>query len=154
MDEIAQSDIGEALYSIYHRCWDACQDPDDPYGRKPTHRCYALITYPIVKVTAKRIYFRHPQGTAMERDRIYHIDRAKFAADGHAYHRAIREGLYLTPDLIHYWQQQEDKVARLGTPKTVSELRREMADAHPDRGGSRDTFMAARATYLRAKGAR
>ena len=40
MDEIATSAIGDALFSRVHRCWDACQDPDDPFGRKPTHRCY------------------------------------------------------------------------------------------------------------------
>jgi hypothetical protein len=62
MDEITTTNAGAAklghLYSLWHRCWDACQDPDDPYGRKPTHRCYEVVTWPITKVTAKRIYFR------------------------------------------------------------------------------------------------
>ena len=127
----------EFLYRLYYRCADACQDPDDPYGRKPTHRCYEVIAYAITKVTATRIYFRDGY------DRRYFIDRAKFAADGRAYHCKLAEVLHLAPPEIPGRTRVE--------PKSVSELRREMADAHPDRGGNRDTFQEARSRYLAAK---
>jgi hypothetical protein len=80
----------------------------------------------------------------MEQERTYFIDRSAFDADGNAHHRGLRELLHLTrPEIPGGGTRPE--------PKTISELRREMADAHPDRGGDRDAFMAARGRYLAAK---
>ena len=61
------------------------------------------------------------------------------------YHRGMRQLLYLEqpklPDNYH-------------RPKSLTELRREMADCHPDRGGSAAEFRAAHARYAAAKGTR
>lgn len=157
MSEIETTAIGEALYSVWHRCWDACQDPDDPYGRKPTHRCYELLEYPITKVTAKRIYFRHPRGTARERERDYFIARDEFTVEradgttGIAYHSSLRELLYLDPNACPRWRNQVERLERLANQPTVSELRKAMANAHPDRGGDRESFETARRAYLAAR---
>lgn len=45
---------------------------------------------------------------------------------------------------------------RRPTPPSLPELRAAMADAHPDRGGSDEAFIAARQRYerARARGAR
>lgn len=142
-DQIAASEnpVGTALYGLFYRCWDACQDADDPYGRSPDHRCYIVTTFPVTKTTATRIYFRVVSGTEMQREKGYFIARAAFNADGKAYHRGLAENLYLSPPEIQSRPQ----------PKTVAQLRREMADAHPDRGGDRHAFQLARARYLAAK---
>lgn len=159
-DLTTTSGVGDALYGLYHRCWDACQDPDDPYGRKPTHRCWEITEYPIVKVTERRIFFREERG-GPGYDRNYSIDRAKFDIPGceqkkPAYHPRLRELLYLTPDIPTFVEQEARVQARVQAAddarRSIPELRRAMADAHPDRGGDRDTFMAARRRYLAAKG--
>ncbi len=136
-DEITKPADPTHLYRLWYRCSDGCQDPGDPYGRSPDHRCHSVIPYRITKVTEKRIYFRDHYS------RSYFIARAAFDDEGHAFHRGLRERLHLTPPEIpgSNW-----------TARTLSVLRREMADAHPDRGGDRDTFMAARRRYVAARG--
>lgn len=127
-------DLG-CLYRLHDRCWDGCWDYDFG-GIKPDHQCYSVLSYPILKATAKRIYFKDWC------DRKYFIDRAAFDAEGAAYHRGLRERLHLTPP----------EVPAQSKHKTVSELKREMAEAHPDRGGTDEAFIAARRRYLRATG--
>lgn len=117
------------LYRLYYRCWDDCR-----WDIEPDHQCYEVLSCPITKTTAKRIYF-------LVRGRSYFVVRADFDTDGHVWHRPLHDQLYLTPP----------EIPGRPKPKSIPELRREMADAHPDRGGDRDTFMAARARYLAAK---
>lgn len=125
----------EHLYCLYYRCADACQDPGDPYGRSSDHRCYEILTYSVEKTTATRIYFRDWRGNS------YFVDRRKIDDTGAVYHHGVRDRLHLTPP----------EIPTRAKPRTLAELRREMADAHPDRGGDRDAFQAARARYENAR---
>lgn len=136
MTDIVTDLTATALYELYYRCADACQDPDDPYGRSPDHVCHSITVYGITKVTAERFYFGDWRG------RSYFIARTAFDQDGRAFHRGLRTFLHLT----------EPEIPRRPKPVSLSDLRRQMADAHPDRGGDRDTFQAARARYIAAKG--
>lgn len=137
MTDIVTDPTPPALYMLWHRCWDTCQDPGDPYGRSPDHVCWEVHEYPITKVTATRIYFRERRG-----GRNYFLQRDAFDAEGRAYHRRVLGGaLHLTPP----------EVPSRAKPVSLADLRRAMADAHPDRGGDRDTFMAARGRYEAAK---
>lgn len=129
------TDEPTALYRRWYRCADACQDPGDPYGRSPEHQCWTVLTYDITQVTAARIYFRD------DYDRRYFVDRSKIDDNGSFYHRKIGDRLHLTPP----------EIPTRARRKGLSELRREMADAHPDRGGDRDTFQAARTRYESAR---
>lgn len=131
-----------ALYALHYRCRDACQDPGDPYGRSPDHRCHDVASYPVTKVTAQRIYFHGgTYCTKNERERTYFVSRSAFDAEGRARHRALGDVLHLTPP----------EIPRRAKPASLSDLRRQMADSHPDRGGDRDTFQAARNRYLAAR---
>lgn len=129
------------LWRVHYKCSDSCAGVWGEEG--PEHQCYGLIPYAVTKITDKRIYFRD-NGY----DRSYFVDRSKIRDDGdghgpHFRHRRIYESLYLVRPTWHLRQ----KPAR----PDLSQLRQEMAAAHPDRGGNRDSFAAARARYLRAK---
>lgn len=140
-DEIDTTQPGECLYSLWHRCWDGCWDYDFG-GIKPDHQCYALQTWPIIKRTEKRIYFRGGDTGCVDwkRERTSFIDLSKFNADGVAWHRKLQELLHLS---------RPPEIQTRPKPKTISELKREMADAHPDRGGTNEAFIAARQRYVR-----
>lgn len=71
------------------------------------------------------------------------IHRDAFDGDGSVYHAKVREVLYREPPLV--------RAARRVSDPNLADLRKAMADAHPDRGGNRDDFQQARASYLRAK---
>jgi len=135
----------EALYRLFDSCYDSCQGLNDPYGRSPDHQCYTVIPYKVTKVTARRIYFCDHHG------RGYLIERAAFDAEGRAHHRKIGSALYLAPPALPSRSLPETRPTENCSPETISELRRAMADAHPDRGGDRDAFDAARTRYLAAK---
>ena len=100
-------------------------------------------TYKVTRKTAKRVYYvkdgyRNSEGF---------VDRATLERDGKVelrYEYAFQDGrtLYAQPPPI------PDRGPR---PADLSALKRAMADAHPDRGGDRDTFQAARTAYHRAK---
>lgn len=139
------------LYFVWDTCWDGCWDRDtdgswrhitmlSPEVRR-NHNCREIRTYPITKVTAKRIYFR--DNTVRQREHF--IGRATFHADDRgdtvAYHQRLRELLYLNEPTWHLKPK----------PKSIADLRREMADAHPDRGGDRHSFTEARRRYLQAR---
>lgn len=114
----------EFLYELWDANWD-----DGPLGN------YEIIRYPITKKTPRRIYFTDGYG------RTGFVDRQKIEADGEIYHHYPRRRLHLTPPEIP---------ARPAKP-TLPELRRAMADAHPDRGGTDAAFIAARQRYERAR---
>jgi hypothetical protein len=120
---------------------------------------YHLVRYRVTKKTAKRIYYvrseprRNRQVIVMDDLKIGFVDRQKLEADGEVTRKSAGWWtadftLYATTDPPEWWERSyPDK------PKPdVSQLRREMADAHPDRGGTRETFEAARSRYLVAKG--
>lgn len=127
------------LYRVWNRCFDGCWDYDFG-GIKPDHQCYQTLPFTVTKTTAKRIYFRDDRG------RNYFIAREAFRTDERgdvvAFHRGLLELLYLNEPTWH-----------IRVHKTLADLRRDMADAHPDRGGTRETFQAARRRYTTARAA-
>jgi hypothetical protein len=105
--------------------------------------------FQVTRKTAKRVYYirrRHPGGDVV----IGYVSRQALDADGGVYNRAAGWGAadyHLTvarPDLTPDRPTPPDAAADL------RRLRREMGDAHPDRGGTAEQFMAARRRYKMA----
>jgi hypothetical protein len=119
-----------ALQEFLYELWDANWD-DGPLGN------YQVLEHPITKKTAKRIYFTYSTGG----HRTGYVDRQKIEADGEIYHGYTMRRLHLTPPEIPHRQK----------PASLAELKQAMADAHPDRGGSDEAFIAARARYEKAR---
>lgn len=122
---------------------------EDPDGYIRSH----VVAFPITKRTAKRIYYvrrTHPNGT---RDLGY-VNRQAMEAAGADGLWARRSGgwwepdahLYLTPPVLPAQQLAADLKA------DVDRLRREAADAHPDRGGSNEAFIHAHQRLTAARG--
>ena len=67
----------------------------------------------------------------------------------HDYHLfATREA---AEDYLFHWERERERKRQEREPEPeLKQLRREMADAHPDRGGTNEEFMAARERYERA----
>lgn len=109
----------EFLYELWDANWD-----DGPLGN------WQIIRHEITRKTGKRIYFHFRGRTAF-------VDRQRIEADGEIFYRPTARTLYLAEPGIP------------GAPKPLSlpELRKAMADAHPDRGGSDEAFIAARRRY-------
>ncbi|MCQ8831829.1 hypothetical protein [Streptomyces malaysiensis] len=116
----------EYLYEVWDANWD-----NGPLGN------YKILRHPIRKKTAKRIYFDYVSG------RPGCVDRQQLEADGEIYNGYTRRRLHLAPPEIP---------SRPKKP-SLSELRKAMADAHPDRGGTDAEFIAARERYERARDA-
>lgn len=116
----------EFLYELWDANWD-----DGPLGN------YKILQHPITKKTGKRIYFTYSTGD----HRTGFVDRQKIEADGEIYHGYTRRRLHLTPP----------EIPSRPKPLSLPELRKTMADAHPDRGGSDEAFIAARARYEAAR---
>ncbi|MGW6222258.1 hypothetical protein ACWF8U_20510 [Streptomyces olivaceus] len=115
----------EYLYELRDVNWD-----DGPLGN------YQLYAHPITRKTARRIYF-----TYLNQSRTSFVDRQKIEADGEVYHGYTLRRLHLAPPEI------PDRPKRASLP----ELKQQMADAHPDRGGTDEAFIAARQRYKTAK---
>lgn len=97
-----------------------------------------VISLPITKKTAKRIYYLRPRGP-FEWEPGY-VDRQELERLGSV--RAAR------------WLQLFAEPPELPKPAPAPDLKAlkaEMAAAHPDRGGTDEAFIAARERYLRAK---
>ena len=114
----------EYLYELWDANWD-----DGPLGN------YQVLAHPITKKTPKRIYFTRGG------HRAAFVDRQRIEADGEIFYRPIARTLYLTPP----------EIPDRPKPPSLTELRKAMADAHPDRGGSNEAFIAARQRYERAR---
>ena len=110
----------EYLYELWDANWD-----DGPLGN------YQIRRHPITKKTTKRIYFTYLNG------RSGFVDRQQIEADGEIYHGYTRRRLHLTPP----------EIPSRPKPPSLPELRKAMADAHPDRGGTDEAFIAARQRY-------
>ncbi len=113
----------EYLYELWDANWD-----DGPMGN------WRILRHEITKKTAKRIYF-HLRG------RTGFVDRQKIEADGEIYHGYTMRRLHLAPPEIPHRPQS----------LSLAELKQAMADAHPDRGGTDEAFIAARKRYERAR---
>lgn len=114
----------EYLYELWDANWD-----DGPLGD------YRVLRHEITKKTPKRIYFTYCTG------RTGFVDRQRIEADGEIYHGYALRRLHLAPPEIPHQHR----------PPSLPELKKAMADAHPDRGGTDAAFIAARAQYERAK---
>lgn len=136
---------------------------DSDYQRCPCHDLpareawqYHLISFRITKKTAKRIYYVRRESRVVDELEVGFVDRQKLEADGEVRNRGVHwsqhdSTLYATTDPPEWWNPWRSALST--ETATLSQLRQEMADAHPDRGGDRDRFMAARDRYLAAKGA-
>jgi hypothetical protein len=116
----------EYLYELWDANWD-----DGPLGN------YKILAHPVTKKTAKRIYFTYSTGG----HRAGFVDRQRIEADGAIYHGYTLRRLHLTPP----------EIPTRPRPPSLPELRKAMADAHPDRGGSDEAFIAARRRYEAAQ---
>lgn len=133
MPELAA--LPDHLYYTWWTCWDAC------YGHPGGEGCYEVRKCPITRITKKRIYFQSDRH--WERDREFFVDRADMEREGSVYHRHLRQLLSLEMPKLQVYRR-----------KSVAELRREMADCHPDRGGDPAEFRKAHARYAAAKAVR
>lgn len=109
-----------------------------------------LVTpFRITKRTAKRIYYirdaRDSTGKSGSVDRATLESEGVVTNRGRSYH-AVDYRLYATHEAALASITPEP-----AQPPTVAQLRREMADAHPDRGGTNASFRAAHARYEAAK---
>lgn len=123
--------IPTALYELKWTCWDGCPPRE--------HDCYEVVEHPVTRVTARRVYFRH--GRRRYDTREHFVSRADLDT-GPVFHGALLTKLHA----------QVPEVPRPPAPPSVAELRRAMAEAHPDRGGDPAEFREAHARYLAARG--
>jgi hypothetical protein len=105
--------------------------------------------YRITRKTPKRIYYIREQRFADEDPEIGFVNRQELESTGEVINRSRG---WWDADFHLYAEPPELHDSSSVMPKTLSELRAEMADAHPDRGGTREAFEAARVRYLAAKG--
>lgn len=123
---MADLEHAEYLYELWDANWD-----DGPCGN------YQILRHQITRKTARRIYFTYSTGG----HRPGYVDRQKIEADGEIYHGYTLRRLHLAPPEIPHQPK----------PPSLPELRKAMAAAHPDRGGTDAEFIAARQRYERAR---
>ncbi|MCP2336139.1 hypothetical protein [Actinomadura rupiterrae] len=102
-----------------------------------------VVRFPVTKVTAKRIYYVREVVGHSRRPVIGYVPRGPLERDGEV--RPSSRGWW-EPDATVYAEPPQ-----LGQPidatAEVKRLRDEMANAHPDRGGTNEAFIAARTRY-------
>lgn len=102
-----------------------------------------VVRFPITKRTDSRVYFH--AYTLGNLAAIHYVDAARLARDGEApmpgegWPADFRNTFYAA-------RETAEAIAR----GDIRQLRRQMASAHPDRGGTDGQFMAARKRYERA----
>lgn len=116
--------------------------------------------FQVTRKTAKRIYYiREPQRVYHDNDgselvsppEVGFVDRQEIESKGEVRNRGVHwsardSRLYLKPPAPpEHWQRPQRD------PQELKRLKREMADAHPDHGGSSETFIAARHRYVAAR---
>ncbi|MFE0845313.1 hypothetical protein [Streptomyces rochei] len=114
----------EYLYELWDANWD-----DGPLGN------YRVLRHEITRKTPKRIYFTRGGS------RPAFVDRQRIEANGEIFYRPIARTLYLAPPEIPHQPKRA----------SLAELKQQMANAHPDRGGTDEAFIAARQRYEVAK---
>jgi hypothetical protein len=105
-----------------------------------------VIPFRIVKKTAKRIFYVK-DWIHGETDRLGSVDRRQLEATGEVYQRSRG---YWNAD-FHLYAEIPDidscRLDRVALKAELVRLRTEMADVHPDRGGTDAAFIAARERY-------
>ena len=124
----------EYLYGI-----DSSVSDDSRYYEPPR-----VVRFRITKKTPKRIYYlRRDDGLRAETG---YVNRQQIEADGEIYNHGA--GGWWAPDFhLHL----EPPVIEQAKKPDVAALKAEMAAAHPDVGGTDETFIAARRRYEAAK---
>jgi hypothetical protein len=130
--------------NLYDHGWD-----DSRWG-------WEINAYRVTRVTPRRVYF--DSSLHDKRQYIHFVDRQKLEQDGEIWHHQTRTRLYTEMPTVRTFRDQIHSRSDLNPHKRVppseadvSALRKAMADTHPDRGGDREQFEAARASYLAAK---
>jgi hypothetical protein len=124
----------EFLYGI-----DSSVNDDSRYYEPPR-----IVRFRITKKTPKRIYYvRRDDGLRTETG---YVNRQQIEADGEIYNHGA--GGWWAPDFHLYLTPPVIEQAR---KPNLAELKSAMAAAHPDRGGSDEAFIAARARYEKAR---
>ena len=122
--------VTECLYELWDANWD-----DGPLGN------YRIIRHEITKKTTKRIYFTDGTGYSRHEGKVHYVDRQRIEADGEIWWSPRHTSLYLN----------EPEIPHRPKPPSLAELRKAAADAHPDRGGTNEAFIAAHQRYERAR---
>jgi hypothetical protein len=105
-----------------------------------------VIKFPITKITPKRIFYvRSGDGDDAV---IGYVDRQRIQDKGSVYNTGA--GGWWAPDARLYLEPP-DLTLDHAPELSLAELKKAMADAHPDRGGSNEAFIKARAEYQRAR---
>ncbi|MFI9244189.1 hypothetical protein ACIGXF_16725 [Streptomyces sp. NPDC053086] len=99
-----------------------------------------VVQFQVTKKTPKRIYYRTRDGRP---ERF--VDRLALERDGQVVRRSAG---WWEPDLRVYLNPP---VIEQAQPASLAELKAVMAAAHPDRGGTDEAFIAARARYEAAR---
>lgn len=141
-------DSGEGGAALIHGTPDAVQylyEKYDPHRDEP-FQGYAVRRYRILRMTPRRIYYaKHELCSRCGADPsdlqpvVGYLDRQKIESAGEIWDG--RRRLYLKPP----------ELAKPLEQPTLTELKQQMADSHPDRGGSDEAFISARAEYQRAR---
>jgi hypothetical protein len=100
-----------------------------------------IVRFRITKKTPKRIYYLRRDWS----DRQRFVDRLALERDGQV---TRKSGGWWESDLTLYLAPPALEQAR---KPDLTDLKAAMADAHPDRGGTDEAFIAARARYERAR---
>ncbi|MEU9470468.1 hypothetical protein AB0D78_28390 [Streptomyces avermitilis] len=104
-----------------------------------------VVRFRITKKTPKRIYYVRRERGPGEIE-IGYINRQQIEADGEIYNHGA--GGWWAPDFHLHLTPPVIEQARTSD---LAELKSAMAAAHPDRGGSDEAFIAARARYEKAR---
>jgi len=124
------TDVVEYLYGI-----------EAEHGSGPGWTPTRVVKFRITKKTPRRIYYLLREW----RDEQRFVDRVALERDGQATRKSggwweADLTVYLSPPVLAEAQQP-----------SLAELKAAMAAAHPDRGGTDEAFVAARARYERAR---
>jgi hypothetical protein len=103
-----------------------------------------VVAFRVTKKTARRVYY-NAEFLPERYPRVRFVDRIALERDGKVHRRSAG---WWEPDITVYLQAPELEAP--GRPD-VADLKARMAAAHPDRGGSDEAFIQARALYLKAK---
>jgi hypothetical protein len=105
-----------------------------------------VVSFPITKKTAKRIYYVRSHRVPGDVE-IGYIDRQELESKGEVWRRS---GGWWEDDLCLYAEPPDVELSRPSEPD-LAELKAAMAAAHPDRGGTSEAFIAARRRYVAAR---
>ncbi|MEV7383632.1 hypothetical protein [Streptomyces lydicus] len=125
--------------------------PDVLYGtwqnnNGDTYVTTEVVTFPVLKRTARRIYYDRAAGRHGSPEPGF-VDRQELESTGQARRRSAG---WWDPDAVLYLEAPDVAPGPAAVPD-LTQLKAAMAAAHPDRDGTNADFIAARASYERAR---